>query len=73
MKFLFVKEEVTDTGCTIRLTNAVITNEHQARIFNDDDAHEYINLAMDRFDEFIEQWSEFGSGWVLDHIINLTY
>ena len=73
MKFCFTKDELDDTGHVTKLTSTVITKECQACIFNDDDAHDYINLAIDHFDEFIDQWSEYGSGWVLDHIINLCY
>ena len=46
IKFLFVKEEIDDHSQSIRLTKAVITNECQACVFNDGDAHEYIEMAV---------------------------
>lgn len=73
MKFLFTKCEYDDMGRQLKISKTVITKERQARIFNDGDAREYIGVSMERFDRFIDQWSEHGSGWTLDHIINLCY
>ena len=53
IKFCFTKDELDDTGHVTKLTSTVITKEHQACIFNDDEACDYINLAMDHFNEFI--------------------
>ena len=72
MKFHFIKEVVDDSAHIIRMTQSVITNEKQARIFNGEDANDYIDMAVEQFDNFVMQWSEFGLGWFLDHIINLT-
>ena len=62
LKCLFVKVEIDDNGCSHTMNNAIITNERQARIFNDADSREYIDMAMERFDKFIDEWSEHGSG-----------
>ena len=72
MKLRFVKTELDEGGCPITLTKLVITNEKQCRIFNDEDVNDYMQTAFDRFDKFINDWSEHGSGWQLEEIVNMN-
>ena len=56
MKLRFVKTDLDEDGVAITLTKFVITNEKQSRVFNDDGAIDYMQMAFDRFDNFITRY-----------------
>ena len=72
MKLRFVKTDLDEDDNPITLTKFVITNEKQSRVFNDVGAEDYMQMAFDRFDKFINDWSEHGSGWQLEEIVNMN-
>ena len=72
MKLRFVKTDLDEDDNPTTLTKFVITNEKQGRVFNDDGAIDYMQMAFDRFDQFITVWSEHGSGWQLEEIVNMN-
>ena len=72
MKLRFVKTDLDEDDNPTTLTKFVITNEKQSRVFNDDGAIDYMQMAFDRFDQFITIWSEHGSGWQLEEIVNMN-
>ena len=72
MKLRFVKTDLDEDNNPITLTKFVITNEKQSRVFNDVGTQDYMQMAFDRFDKFINDWSEHGSGWQLEEIVNMN-
>ena len=72
IKCLFYKNVEEKPGCFIRMTKTMIQNTKQARVFHDVDAFDFVTDSFETFDKYIDKWSEHGSGWVLEKIINIT-